>query len=78
LGSVSNDDRAGNENVKKAIDYFRIPHNTFPLLPQILQRLLFSNAVGKMPYSQEHLKTMVYAKFGGANEVYYGGFENRG
>ena len=25
-----------------------------------------------MQYSQEHLKTMVYAKFGGANRVYYG------
>ena len=30
-----------------------------------------------MQYSQEHLKTMVYAKFGGANRVYYGEFENR-
>ena len=27
-------------------------------------------------YSQEHLKTMVYAKFWGANRVFYGGFEN--
>ena len=30
-----------------------------------------------MQYSQEHLKTMVYAKFGGANRVYYGELENR-
>ena len=30
-----------------------------------------------MQYSQEHLKTMVYAEFGGANIVYYGEFENR-
>ena len=29
-----------------------------------------------MQYSQEHLKTMVYAKFGGVNRVYYGEFEN--
>ena len=29
-----------------------------------------------MQYSQEHLKTMVYAKFLGANRVYYGEFEN--
>ena len=27
--------------------------------------LLFSNALGDTAYSQEHLKTMVYAKFGG-------------
>ena len=32
---------------------------------------------GDTAYSQEHLKTMVYAKFGGANKVYYGEFENR-
>ena len=30
-----------------------------------------------MQYSQEHLKTMAYAEFGGANRVYYGEFENR-
>ena len=30
-----------------------------------------------MQYSQEHLKTMVYAKFGGANRVFYGELENR-
>ena len=72
LGSLSNDNRDGNKNVKKAIDYFRIPHNTFRLLPQILQRLLFSNALEKMQYSQEHLKTIW-----GANRDYYGGFENR-
>ena len=28
-------------------------------------KLLSSNALGKMQYSQEHFKTMVYAKFGG-------------
>ena len=79
LGSLSNDDRAGNENVKKAIDYFRIPHNTLRLLPQMLQRLLFANALGKMQYSQEHLKTMVYAKFGGQTESIKGDskIENR-
>ena len=33
--------------------------------PQILHKLLSSNVLGKMQYSQEHLKTMVYAKFGG-------------
>ena len=31
-----------------------------------------------MQYSQEHLKTIVHAKFGGgANKVNYGGLENR-
>ena len=30
-----------------------------------------------MQYSQEHLKTLVYAKFWGANGVYYGELENR-
>ena len=45
--------------------------------PQILHKLLSSNALGKMQYSQEHFKTMVYAEFGGANRVYYGEFENR-
>ena len=44
--------------------------------PQILHKLLFSNALGDTAYSQGHLKTMVYAKFGGANKVYYGEFEN--
>ena len=45
--------------------------------PQILHKLLSSNALGKMQYSQEHFKTMVYAEFGGAIRVYYGEFENR-
>ena len=30
-----------------------------------------------MQYSQEHLKTMVYAEFGGVHRVYYGQLENR-
>ena len=30
-----------------------------------------------MQYSQEHLKTMVYAQIWGANRVYYGQLENR-
>ena len=30
-----------------------------------------------MQNSQEHLTTMVYARFGGANRVYYGELENR-
>ena len=33
--------------------------------PQILHKLWSSNALGKMQYSQEHFKTMVYTKLGG-------------
>ena len=35
-------------------------------------KLLSSNALGKMQYSQEHFKTMVYAKFGEENRVIVG------
>ena len=78
-GELKQRRREGNGNVKKAIDYFRIPHNTLRLLPQILQRLLLSNALGKMQFSQEHFKTMVYAKFGGQTESIMGDskIENR-
>ena len=42
---------------------------------------MFSNALGDTAYSQERLKTIVYAKFrggggGGANKVYYGALKN--
>ena len=33
--------------------------------PQILHKPLFSNALGDTEYSHEHLKAIVYAKFGG-------------
>ena len=33
--------------------------------PPTLHKLLSSNALGKIQCSQEHLKTMVYARFGG-------------
>ena len=39
--------------------------------PQILHKPLFSNAPGSTEFSQEHLKTITYAKLGG------GGGENR-
>ena len=61
--------------------------------PQIFHKLLFSHIVftycfshveGKVQSPQEHFKTITYAKLGtegwgggGANRVYYGGFENR-
>ena len=56
---------------------FKIPLNT--LFASCLHKLLFSHEFGKTVYSQEHLKTMTYAKLeggGGGNRVYYGGFEN--
>ena len=34
-------------------------------------------ALGNMQFSQEHLKTTVYAKFGDQAVIYYEGFENR-
>ena len=40
--------------------------------PQILHKLLFSNALGDTAYSEEHLKTMVYAKFGGQTKCIMG------
>ena len=51
------------------VDYFRIPHNT--LFLQILHESLFSNALGYIVSSLDHLKTMVG---GGENRVYYRGF----
>ena len=56
------------ENVTKLVQpilYFRMSHNTQCVPPKILHKLLFSNALGKMLCPQEHLKTIVYAKFGG-------------
>ena len=48
----------------------------FPIIhfvcPQILLKLLFSNALRDTAYSQEHLKTMVYAKFGGQTKCIMG------
>ena len=56
------------------IFYFRIPHNTLclPPPPQILHKPLFSNALGNMQCPQEHLKTIVYAKFGGQTKCIMG------
>ena len=36
--------------------------------PQILHKPLFSNAPGSTEFSQEHLKTITYAKLGGGGE----------
>ena len=39
---------------------------------QILHKPLFSNALGNMQCPQEHLKTIVYAKFGGQTKCIMG------
>ena len=56
----------------KAILYFRIPHNTLCLPPQILHKPLFLNAPGSIAFSQEHFKTISYAKFGGQTQCIMG------
>ena len=47
-------------------------HPPPPHPPPTLHKLLSSNALGKIHCSQEHLKTMVYAKFGGQTECIMG------
>ena len=48
----------------------------FPIIhlacPQILHKPLFSNALGNMQCPQEHLKTIIYAKFGGQTKCIMG------
>ena len=56
----------------KAIDYFRIPHNTI-YLPSNFTVVL--NTLGNMQYSQEHMKTITYANFLRKQSVLWG-FEN--
>ena len=55
------------------------PHSLFSnspqytlFAPQILHKPLFSNALGNMQCPQEHLKTIVYAKFGGQTKCIMG------
>ena len=50
---------------------FTLPFSIFEF-PIIHFVLLFSNALGDTAYSQEHLKTMVYAKFGGQTKCIMG------
>ena len=40
--------------------------------PQILHKPLFLNAPGSITFSQEHFKTISYAKFGGQKECIMG------
>ena len=49
-----------------------IIHFVCPPPPQILHKPLFSNALGNMQCPQEHLKTIVYAKFGGQTKCIMG------
>ena len=51
----------------------------FPIIqsvcPQILHKPLFLNAPGSIAFSQEHLKTISYAKFGGQTECIMGNWK---
>ena len=53
------------------IDFFKTPIMRSVFLPN-LQKLLFSNTLESKQSSKEHLKTIVYAKLGGANRVHRG------
>ena len=55
--------------------YFPIAHNTLCLPPQILHKPLFLNAPGSIVFSQEHFKTISYAKFGGQTECIMGNWK---
>ena len=54
-----------------SIDYFPIAHNTLCLPP----KFCITYCLGKIQYSQEHLKTMVYAEFGGQTECIMGNWK---
>ena len=67
-----------NEHVYSLFSNAPIIH--FVWSPQILHKLLFSNALENMQCQQEHLRRIVYAKPGGGGggvKVYSGAFENR-
>ena len=57
-----------NHGKQEPILSFRIPHYTLCLPPQILHKPLFLNAPGRIAFSQEHLNSINYAKFGGQTE----------
>ena len=54
--------------------YFRIPHNTLCLPPKFCINYCFQMTwgLGDTAYSQEHLKTMVHAKFRGQTKCIMG------
>ena len=57
-----------------AFSIFEFPIYTL-LAPQILHKPLFLNAPGSIAFSQEHFKTMSYAKFGGQTECIMGNWK---
>ena len=63
------------KQVPGSILYFPIAHNTLCLPPQILHKPLFLNAPGSIAFSQEHFKTISYAKFGGQTECIMGNWK---
>ena len=57
--------------ITQEFSIFEFPITYFVCSPN-LHKLLFSNALGDTAYSQEHLKRMVYAKFGGQTKCIMG------
>ena len=57
-----------------AFSIFEFPIYTL-LAPQILHKPLFLNALGSIAFSQEHFKTISYAKFGGQTECIVGNWK---
>ena len=55
-----------------SIFQFPIRHS---VSPQILHKPLFLNAPGSIAFSQEHFKTISYAKFGGQTEYIMGNWK---
>ena len=49
---------------------FPLIHSVCP--PNFVQKLLYSNALGNMQYSLEHLKAIVYSKLGQLTEYIMG------
>ena len=60
---------------RKQFSIFQFPiiHSVCP--PQILHKPLFLNAPGSIAFSQEHFKTISYAKFGGQTECIMGNWK---
>ena len=61
----------GHSCLFSSIDYFHIPLNTL-CLPTSFAKTIVFKCSWEYAVSQEHLKTMVYAKFGGKQSVLWG------
>ena len=57
----------------QAFSIFQLPIIHFA--PQILHKPFFLNAPGSIAFSQEHFKTISYAKFGGQTECIMGNWK---